>query len=189
MRPVRVGDTIPDLEADAYQKGEIRRVRLSDYRDRWLVLAFYPADFTFVCPTELRELARVHEAFLDSGAEILSVSTDTAYTHKAWHDTSEAVSEVRFPMLADPTGRICRAFGTYLEEEGLSLRATFIIDPEGVVRHMEIHDNSIGRSAGEILRRLQAAKFVAENPGVVCPASWQPGMDVLRPGVDLIGRI
>jgi peroxiredoxin (alkyl hydroperoxide reductase subunit C) len=134
-------------------------------------LFFYPADFTFVCPTELEELAENYEAFQKEGAEIISVSTDTEFTHKAWHDSSEAISKVKFPMAADPTGEMSMALGTYIDDEGLSLRGTFIIDPEGIIKSIEINDNSIGRSASELLRKVQAAKFVAEHNGQVCPAS------------------
>ncbi len=119
----------------------------------------------------------------------MSVSTDTVFVHKAWADHSSAIKKVKFPMLADTTGALCREFGTYIEGEGLSLRATFIIDPDGVLRSMEVHDNSIGRNASEILRKLQAAKFVRENKGLVCPASWQPGGKTLKPGLDLVGKI
>jgi peroxiredoxin (alkyl hydroperoxide reductase subunit C) len=142
-----------------------------------------------VCPTELEELADYHPKFQELGAEILSVSTDTAYVHKAWHDASPAVGKIRYPMLADPSGVVCRAFGTYLESEGLSLRATFIINPDGVLKAYEIHDNSIGRSAREILRKTQAAKYVGDHGGEVCPASWEPGEETLKPGLDLVGKI
>ncbi len=186
---VKIGQVVPDFEADAYFNDEIQKIRLSDYRGKWVVLAFYPADFTFVCPTELEELAEHYDEFQALGAEILSVSTDTAYVHKAWHDTSPAIAKVRYPMVADPAGKICRMFGTYLEDEGVSLRATFIIDPDGVLKAMDIHDNSIGRSAKEILRKLQASKYVREHPGEVCPASWEPGKETLKVGLELVGKI
>ena len=186
---IRVGQVIPDVELDAYQDGDIRKVRLNDYQGKWLVLIFYPADFTFVCPTELEEAAALYPEFKKSGAEVLSVSTDTAYVHKAWHDQSPAVSKIRFPMLADPAAKLCRAFGTYIEEAGLSQRGSFIIDPDGVLRAAEYHDNAIGRSTQEILRKLQAASFVRENKGEVCPASWRPGQKTIKPGPDLIGKI
>ena len=162
---------------------------MADYSGKWLVLLFYPADFTFICPTELEEAAGLYPEFQKLNAEVLSVSTDTVFVHKAWADHSSAIKKVKFPMLADTTGALCREFGTYIEGEGLSLRATFIIDPDGVLRSMEVHDNSIGRNASEILRKLQAAKFVRENKGLVCPASWQPGGKTLKPGLDLVGKI
>lgn len=186
---VAIGRAIPDFELDAYHRGEIRKLKLSDYRGKWLVLIFYPADFTFVCPTELEEAANYYGEFTKLGAEVMSVSTDTAFVHKAWHDQSPAIGKISYPMLADPAGKMCREFGTYIEEEGLSLRGSFIIAPDGVLKAMEIHDNSIGRCAAELLRKLQAAKFVSEHKGKVCPASWHPGDETLTPGVDLIGKI
>lgn len=172
---IGIGEKVPDLGFDVFFEGGIRKARLSDYLGKWLVLLFYPADFTFVCPTELNEAAGQHAEFRKAGAEIVSISTDTAYVHMAWHSSNPMVREVKYPMGADPGGKLCRAFGTYLEDEGLTTRATFIIDPEGTVRAVEMHDNSIGRSAAEILRKLQAAKFVRENTGMVCPAGWKPG--------------
>lgn len=186
---LQVGQKIPDLELEAYQNDEIRKIKLSDYRGKWLVVLFYPADFTFVCPTELEEAADHYDEFRRIGAEVLSVSTDTVYVHKAWHDQSPAVGKIEFPMVADPGGKLCREFGTYMEEKGLSLRATFIIDPEGIVKSLEMHDNSIGRSTREILRKLQASKYVGEHKGEVCPASWEPGKKTLKPGLSLVGKI
>ena len=186
---VKVGQPISDFELDALHNDDVRKIKLSEFKGKWLVLLFYPADFTFVCPTELEEAADYYEEFRKAGAEILSVSTDTVYAHKAWHDTSPAVKKIKFPMVADPTGKLCREFGTYLEDAGLSLRGTFIIDPDGVLKAFEIHDNSIGRSAKEILRKVQAAKFVREHKGEVCPASWEPGKKTIKPGLDLVGKI
>jgi len=186
---VRINEPIPDFELEAYYNDEIKKIRLSDYRGKWLVLVFYPADFTFVCPTELEEMANSYEDFRNAGAEILSVSTDTVYAHKAWHDVSPAIKKIRYPMVADPTGKLCRAFGTYDENTGLSLRATFIVDPDGILKAMEIHDYNIGRSAREILRKLQALKYTREHKGLVCPASWEPGKETLKPGLDLVGKI
>ena len=187
---MQIGDLIPDITVDSYYKDEIKKMNLSEFKDRWLVVLFYPADFTFVCPTELESAAEMYKDFQKLGAEIVSVSTDTAFVHKAWHDNSKAIGKVKYPMLADPTGAVCRAFGTYLPEEGLSLRASFIVNPDGKVVAMDIHDNSIGRNMEEIYRKLQAAKFVRDNDGaVVCPASWKPGQKTLKPGVDLVGKI
>jgi len=186
---ISIGQKIPDSELEAYQDEEIKKIKLSDYNGKWLVLLFYPADFTFVCPTELEEAANYYESFKKEGAEILSVSTDTAFVHKAWHDTSPAIAKVKYPMVADHTGKLCREFGTYIESEGLSLRGTFIIDPDGILKAMDVHDNAIGRSAKEILRKLQAAKFVREHKGLVCPASWEPGKETLKPGLELVGKI
>ena len=185
----RIGQAVPDFELKAYQHNDIKDLRLSDYRGKWLALIFYPADFTFICPTELEEAAELYDQFKQLGAEILSVSTDTVYVHKAWHDQSPAIGKIKFPMVADPAGKLCREFGTYLEDAGLSLRGSFIIDPDGVLKAYEIHDNSIGRSMAELLRKLQAARFVRENQGEVCPASWKPGAKTLKPGLDLVGKI
>lgn len=185
---VKIGHVIPDLEMQAFQAEEIKTIRLSDYRGKWLVLLFYPADFTFICPTELQDAAKMYAAFQKENAEILSVSTDTVFVHKAWHDQSPSIKQIEFPMLADPTGNLCREFGTFIDEEGLSLRGSFIVDPQGVLKSFEIHDNSIGRSTKELLRKLQASKFVAEH-GEVCPVNWEPGGETLKPGLDLVGKI
>ncbi len=184
-----VGFEIPDFEVEAFHENDVKKIKLSDYRDKWLILFFYPADFTFVCPTELEEMADNYDEFKKSDAEILSVSTDTVFAHKAWKDVSPAIKKINFPMVADPTGKVSRAFGTYIEDEGLALRGSFIIDPDGILRGSEINDNNIGRSAKELLRKLQAAKFVREHGGNVCPANWHPGDDTLEPGLDLVGKI
>ncbi|MFH1409798.1 MAG: redoxin domain-containing protein [Nanoarchaeota archaeon] len=186
---VKIGEEVPDFEVEAFQNEETKKIKLSDYQGKWVVLLFYPADFTFVCPTELEEAADNYEAFKEQNAEIMSISTDTVFVHKAWHDQSPAIKKITYPMLADPTGKVCRMLGTYIEEEGLSLRGSFIIDPEGKLIAMDVHDNSIGRSTKEILRKLQAASFVRKNKGLVCPASWKPGEKTLKPGLDLVGKI
>lgn len=186
---IKIGQKIPDFKIEAFQDGTIKKIKLSDYKGKWLVLIFYPADFTFVCPTELEEAAALYKEFKKLGAEILSVSTDTVFVHKAWHDQSPSIKKIEFPMVADPTRSLCQEFGTLIEDEGLSFRASFIIDPEGVVKALEMHDNSIGRSIKELLRKLQAAKFVRENKGLVCPASWEPGKKTLKPGLKLVGKI
>lgn len=186
---MKIGQKIEDLEFEIYQQEKFRKVKFSDYQGKWLILLFYPADFTFICPTELAEAADYHKEFKKLKAEIISISTDTVFVHKAWHDTSPAIKKIKYPMAADPTGKICREFGTYIEEEGVSLRGTFIIDPHGVLKACDIHDNSIGRSSAEILRKLQASIYVAEHKGEVCPASWKPGKKTLKPGIDLVGKI
>jgi peroxiredoxin (alkyl hydroperoxide reductase subunit C) len=186
---VQIGQQVPDFELDAYHDDEIRKIKLSDYRGKWLALIFYPADFTFVCPTELEDAAKLYGEFKKANAEILSISTDTAFAHKAWHDASPAIKQVKYPMVADPTGRLSRAFGTYIEAAGLALRGTFVVDPDGVLKTMEIHDLGIGRSAKELLRRLRAAQFVREHGDQVCPANWEPGEKTLKPGLDLVGKI
>ena len=179
----------PKFEAQAFHNNEIRKVKLDDYKGKWVVLFFYPADFTFICPTELGEMADSYEELQKSGAEVLSVSTDTVFVHKAWRDNSETIKKIKFPMVADPNGQICRNYGTYIAEEGLSLRGTFIIDPDGVLKAFELHDNSIGRSSKELIRKIKAAQFVRSNGGEVCPANWEPGAKTLKPGLDLVGKI
>ena len=186
---IKVGEMIPDFELQAFHNEEIIKVNLSSYRRKWLVLFFYPADFTFVCPTELEELAGLYDQFKKENAEILSASTDTVWVHKAWHDQSPAVKKVQFPMLADPTGNLARAFGTYIEKEGRALGGSFIVDPQGMLQAMEVHADGIGRSAKELLRKLQAAKFVAEHGGQVCPAEWNPGDETIQKGLDKVGKI
>ena len=186
---VKINEKAPEFTEDAFVNKGIKKISLNDYSGKWVVLFFYPADFTFVCPTELGELADNYEKLKAMGAEVISVSTDTAFVHKAWYDNSETIKKIKFPMLADPTGRVCKSYGTYIEEEGLSLRGTFIIDPEGIVKAFEKQDNSIGRSTTEIIRKIQAAKFVSDNKGQVCPMNWQPGEKTLKPGIDLVGKI
>ena len=184
-----IGQKISDFELDAFHNEEEKKIRLYDYAGKWLILFFYPADFTFVCPTELSELADLYPEFKKLDAEVLSVSTDTEFTHKAWHDSSPSIKKIQFPMVADPTGNLCAELGVYLPEAGLSLRGSFIVDPDGVIKAYEVHDNSIGRSAAELLRKLQAAKFVREHGGEVCPANWRPGNSTLKPGIDIVGKL
>lgn len=184
----RINQKIDDFALQAYHKGEFKKVHLSDYKGKWMVLFFYPADFTFVCPTELGDMADHHAEFLKEGAEILSVSCDTEFVHHAWHEASPTIKKINYPMLADPTGTLSKYFGVYVEEEGLPLRGTFIVDPDGVLKVAEVNDNGIGRNAKEALRKLQAAKFVREH-GEVCPANWTPGAKTLKPGLALVGKI
>lgn len=186
---IKINSIVPDFELDSFQNNDIKKIKLSDYKGKWVVLVFYPADFTFVCPTELEDAQAQYEEVKKLGGEIMSISTDTAFVHKAWHDSSPAIGKITYPMLADPTGNVSKIFGTYIEDEGLSLRGTFIIDGDGVLKCIEINDNSIGRNAKEMLRKLEAAKFVREHSGNVCPANWEPGKDTLKPGIDLIGKI
>jgi NADH-dependent peroxiredoxin subunit C len=194
---VKVGEAVPDYEFEAYHEGEVKTMSLSALRGKWVVLVFYPADFTFVCPTELEDLAKLYPKFQEANAEIISVSTDTVFTHKAWHDASEGIRTVKYPMAADPSGKLAYAFGVLIEggeaaltaDEGLALRGTFIVDPSGILRAAEINDNSMGRKAAETLRKLQMAQFVDTHKGKVCPASWEPGDDTLEPGLDLVGKL
>ncbi len=185
----KINQPAPLFSAKALHHNDLKTINLTDYRGKWVVLVFYPADFTFICPTELGDLADKYEEFQKLHTEVLSVSTDTVFVHKAWHDNSPTIAKIKFPMLADPTGNICRAYGTYISEEGLSLRGTFIIDPDGILKAFELHDNSIGRSSTELLRKVKAAQFVREHGGEVCPANWEPGKATLKPGLDLVGKI
>ena len=186
---VNINDKAPEFTEDAYVDEDIQKISLSDYKGKWVILFFYPADFTFVCPTELGELADHYEEIKKLGAEVISVSTDTAFVHKAWHDNSETIKKIQYPMLADPAQRVCKSYYTLIEQEGLSLRATFIINPEGIIKAFEFHDNSIGRSIKELIRKLQAGIFVSKHNGQVCPMNWEPGKATLKPGLDLVGKI
>jgi peroxiredoxin (alkyl hydroperoxide reductase subunit C) len=186
---IRINKPAPIFEAKAFQNEEVKKIRLEEYKGKWVILFFYPADFTFICPTEIGDIADNYERIRGMNAEVLSVSTDTEFVHKAWHDSSPMIKKVKFPMVSDPTGNICRAYGTYIKEEGLSLRATIIIDPDGITKAIDIHDNSIGRSTTEIIRKLEAAQFVREHGGEVCPVNWKKGDKTLKPGLNLVGKL
>ena len=184
-----INTTIKPFKANAYHNGKFITVSDQDLKGKWSVVFFYPADFTFVCPTELGDLADHYDTFKSMGVEIYSVSTDTQFTHKAWHDTSETIGKIKYPMIGDPTGAITRNFEVMVESEGLALRGTFVINPEGVIKAIEITDDGIGRDAQELLRKVQAAQYIAANPGQVCPAKWTPGAETLAPSLDLVGKI
>jgi len=184
-----INTEIKPFKATAYHNGKFIPVTHETLKGQWSVLVFYPADFTFVCPTELGDLADHHAAFKKLGVQIYGVSTDTHFTHKAWHDTSETIGKVQYPLIGDPTLTLARNFGVLIEEEGLALRGTFVIDPNGLVKIIEIHDNGIGRDAKELLRKVQAAQYVAAHPGEACPAKWTPGEQTLKPSIDLVGKI
>jgi len=184
-----INSKIPEFKVQAYHKDAFKTVSSTDLAGKWSVLFFYPADFTFVCPTELGDMADKYSEFQKLGVEIYSVSTDTHFVHKAWHDASETIKKIQFPMLADPTGLLSRAFGVHIDEEGLAYRGTFLVDPEGRIKLAEINDNGIGRNADELLRKVQAAQYVATHQGQVCPAKWKPGADTLKPGLNLVGKI
>ena len=183
-----INQPAPDFSLDAYQDDKEIKVNLSDYRGKWVILFFYPAEFTFVCPTELGELADNYDQIRKINTEVLVASTDTIFVHKAWHDASETIKKIKFPMLADPTGKLSRDYGVMIEEAGLALRGTFIINPEGVLKSYEVNDTAIGRSSDELIRKIQALQFASEH-GEVCPASWRPGAKTLKPGLDLVGKI
>lgn len=184
-----INTTVKPFSATAYRNGKFVPVSDADLKGKWSVVVFYPADFTFVCPTELEDLAQRYAEFKKLGVEIYSVSTDTHFAHKAWHDTSEAIRQVEYFMVGDPTGKLARNFDVMIEEEGVALRGTFVISPEGQIKLCEIHDNGIGRDAGELLRKVKAAQYVATHPGEVCPARWKEGDRTLKPSLDLVGKI
>jgi peroxiredoxin (alkyl hydroperoxide reductase subunit C) len=184
-----INTAVKPFKATAFQNGKFFDVTEASLKGKWSVLVFYPADFTFVCPTELEDLADNYDTFKSMGVEVYGASTDTHFAHKAWHDTSEAIKKVKFPLIGDPTGALTRNFDVMIEEEGLALRGTFLINPEGVIKLCEIHDNGIGRDAKELLRKVQAAQYVASHPGEVCPAKWKQGEATLKPSLDLVGKI
>lgn len=184
-----IGEQVDDFYLDCLYENKIRKISLSDYYGKWVILFFYPADFTFVCPTELEDMNDYHAKFQALGAEILSVSTDSAFAHKAWKDSSPVISKVTFPMLSDPTHELAKYYNVLVEETGMARRGTFVIDPDGVLRIVEINDDGIGRNAKELYRKVQAAKFVRENGANVCPAKWEPGEDVITPSIDIVGKI
>ncbi len=184
-----INTTVQPFKAKAYHNNAFIDVSDADIKGKWAVFFFYPADFTFVCPTELGDMADYYEQFKKLGVEIYSVSTDTHFTHKAWYDASPTIRKIAFPMVGDPTGQISRNFGVMIESEGLALRGTFLVNPQGVIKLCEIHDLGIGRSAEELLRKVQAAQYVAEHNGEVCPAAWKPGKDTLSPSMKLVGKL
>lgn len=188
MEPI-LNSKFPEFKLNAYHDGKFTTVSSEDIKGKWAVFFFYPADFTFVCPTELVDMADKYEQLQKMGVEVYSVSCDTQFVHKAWHDASESIKKIKYPMLADPTGMLGCALGVYIEEEGMDYRGTFVVDPQGLVKLVEINDSSIGRNADELVRKIEAAQFVASHPGDVCPAKWKEGQAVLKPSIDLVGKI
>jgi peroxiredoxin (alkyl hydroperoxide reductase subunit C) len=184
-----INTELKPFSATAYQDGSFVDVSDEDLRGTWSVVFFYPADFTFVCPTELGDLADHYEDFKRLGVEIYSVSTDTHFTHKAWHDASDTIAKIRYPMVGDPTGEITRNFEVMREGQGLADRGTFVIDPDGVIQLVEVTSEGVGRNAAELLRKVRAAQYVREHPNEVCPAKWEEGDDTLAPSLDLVGKI
>lgn len=184
-----INTKIKPFNAQAFKQGKFVDVSDADIKGKWAVFFFYPADFTFVCPTELGDVADHYAEFQKMGVEIFSVSTDTHFTHKAWHDSSETIGKIEYAMIGDPTGTISRNFDVLREDQGLANRGTFIIDPEGTIQVMEITAEGIGRDAADLLRKVKAAKYVAEHPGEVCPAKWKEGEKTLAPSLDLVGKI
>ena len=184
-----INTEVKPFKATAYHNGKFVDVTDADLKGKWSVVFFYPADFTFVCPTELGDLADNYAEFKKMGGEIYAVSTDTHFTHKAWHDTSDTIKKIQYPMIGDPTGLISRNFEVMIEEAGLAERGTFVIDPAGKIQIIEVNAGGIGRDASELLRKVKAAQYVAAHPGEVCPAKWKEGEATLAPSLDLVGKI
>lgn len=184
-----INKEISDFKVNAYWEGKFSPVTKEELLGKWSVFFFYPADFTFVCPTELEDLADHYEQFKSLGCQVYSVSTDTHFVHKAWHDASQRIRKITFPMLADPTHDLCRDFGVLIENDGMAERGTFVVDPDGKIVAYEVTAGNVGRSAVELLRKVQACQFVREHGDQVCPANWKPGEETLKPSLDLVGRL
>jgi peroxiredoxin (alkyl hydroperoxide reductase subunit C) len=184
-----IGKEVNDFQVQAFAGGNFKEVTKADLLNKWSVFVFYPADFTFVCPTELGDLADHYEDFKKIGCEVYSVSCDSHFVHKAWHDASETIRKIQYTMLGDPTAALAKDFEVYIEDEGMALRGSFVINPEGKIVSYEVNSNNIGREASELLRKVQAAQFVAEHGDQVCPAKWRPGAATLRPSLDLVGKL
>jgi len=184
-----INKSIPEFKAEAFHNGEFKTITSDDVKGKWSIFLFYPADFTFVCPTELEDMENYYEELQGLGVEVYSVSTDTHFVHKAWHDTSDAIGKITYPMIGDPTGAITRGFDVMIEEEALALRGTFLANPDGIIKVAEIHDLGIGRSAKDMVRKVKAAQYVANHDGEVCPAAWEEGAETLTPSLDLVGKI
>lgn len=184
-----IGTQVLPFTANAFHNGEFITVSEENFKGKWSVVVFYPADFTFVCPTELEDMQNEYATLKEMGAEVYSVSTDTHFTHKAWHDHSDAISKIEYIMIGDPSQRLTRNFDVLNEEDGLAERGTFIIDPDGVIQTVEINAGGIGRDASQVVNKLKAAQYVRNNPGEVCPAKWKEGGETLKPSLDLVGKI
>ncbi len=184
-----IGKDILDFSVQAYHGDAFKEVTKKDVLGKWGVFFFYPADFTFVCPTELEDLANKYNEFKEINCEIYSVSCDTHFVHKAWHDASETIKKINYPMLADPTGALARDFDVMIESQGIAERGTFIVNPEGQIVSYEVLAGNVGRNADELFRRVQALQFVAEHGDEVCPAKWKPGAKTLKPSLDLVGQL
>ena len=192
-RVLSIGQKVPDFEINVYfaEKKDFGKIRFSDIakKGNWLILFFYPADYTFVCPTELADVGSIYPELKKEGIELVSISTDTHFVHYAWAGSEKLLADIKYPMGSDPTHNLSKTFGVYDEESGLSLRGTFIIDPDGKLLASEVNYFPVGRNADELLRKIKAFKYVRENPAQVCPAKWHPGKKTLTPGKDLVGRV
>jgi peroxiredoxin len=185
----KIGDMLKPFTTQAFKQGKFVPVSNEDVAGKWAVFFFYPADFTFVCPTELEDLAGIYPTLQKMGVEVFSVSTDTHFSHKAWHDTSPAIGKIDFFMLGDQNHDISTNFDVLRDGQGLADRATFVIDPEGVIQLIEITSEGVGRNAAELLRKVKAAQYIAAHPGEVCPAKWEEGEETLAPSLELVGKI
>lgn len=190
---VKIGQPVPGFEVDVYNpaKGDFGKISLEDMKAKrqWLVLFFYPADFTFICPTELNDLAEQHKELKAMGCEVVSVSTDTKFCHLAWHQSEKLLQDVKYLMGADPTGNVSRIFGVYDEATGLALRGAFIISPEGKLAASEVNFYNVGRNASEVVRKVKANVYVSGHPDEVCPANWTDGRKTLKPSAKLVGKV
>jgi peroxiredoxin len=184
-----INTRVQPFKTQAFHNGKFIEVTDASLKGKWSVIVFMPAAFTFNCPTEVEDAADNYAEFQDAGAEVYIVTTDTHFSHKVWHETSPAVGKAKFPLVGDPTHQLTRAFGVHIDEEGLALRGTFIVNPDGVIKAYEVHDNAIARDMKEALRKLKAARYVADHPGEVCPAKWKEGEKTLKPSLDLVGKI
>lgn len=184
-----IGTEIKEFKASAYKNGEFVDITEENFKGKWSVICFYPADFTFVCPTELEDLQDNYGTLKGLGVEIYSVSTDTHFTHKAWHDSSETIKKITYTMIGDPSHTLSRNFDVLIEADGLADRGTFIIDPDGIIQAIEINAGGIGRDASVVVDKIKAAQYVRNNPGEVCPAKWKEGESTLKPSLDLVGKI
>lgn len=184
-----INTQVGPFKASAFHNGKFVDITEQSFKGKWSVIIFMPAAFTFNCPTEVEDAANHYDEFVEADAQVYVVTTDTHFAHKVWHETSPAVGKARFPLVGDPTHTLTRMFGVHIEEEGLALRGTFIVDPEGVIKTAEVHDNAIARDVQECLRKLKAARYVASHPGQVCPAKWKEGDKALAPSLDLVGKI
>ncbi|WP_428312749.1 alkyl hydroperoxide reductase subunit C [Hydrocarboniphaga sp.] len=184
-----INTPVKPFKVNAFHNGKFIELTEASLKGKWSVVIFMPAAFTFNCPTEVEDAAANYAEFQKANAEVYIVTTDTHFSHKVWHETSPAVGKAQFPLVGDPTHQLTRAFDVHIEEEGLALRGTFVINPEGVIKTLEIHSNEIARDVSETLRKLKAAQFTAANPGQVCPAKWKEGEKTLKPSLDLVGKI
>lgn len=184
-----IGKSIPEFTAQAFHNGEFVEVTSESVKGKWGIFLFYPADFTFVCPTELEDMADQYAQLQELGVEVYAVSTDTHFSHKAWHDSSPAIGKIKYPMLGDQTGKLARGFDVLIEDVHMAERGTFLVDPDGIIQVAQIHAGGIGRSAKDMIRNVKAAQYVRENDGEVCPAAWEQGEETLTPSLDLVGKI